>query len=387
MKNVIGRYMLILFTCYSCTSVHENSVLTLKVNLEDKGTSFYDLFEKLEIIPLELNENSFIKQIESLQLINDTLFVFDRELFSLILFDGVSGKHLNTIMKIGEGPDEYSYVYDVIIDTAKNEVNFLSPYGNIYTYDFSGGFINKKNLPSPPESYLHFTNFDDSTYLVWGNSFQDREVGNIVLLSKHNYEVVNSFWKGEGIEDRFVTSPFWSYDEQTFFSTSVTNMVYQVTPTGCKLAYKWDFSKYDIDRFREEEIIKSIDIKNSSQRIQQIMQEMILSDKLYRFNSRYENSMYYYAQIVFKNDKKLSPHIFYNKERKEGCSFYKTVEGLSFITLAFTDDYVLAELLPECIDEVLLTDFLTEENKMKLKMIQQDDNPIILKLFLSKLKH
>ena len=95
---------------FACKSKEQEDCLILKVKLEDKGVSFYDLFERLELIPLEINDNSLIKKISDVYSINDTLFVFDRSLRSLYTFDALTGTHLNTIMKVGHGPGEYIYM-------------------------------------------------------------------------------------------------------------------------------------------------------------------------------------------------------------------------------------------------------------------------------------
>lgn len=201
---------------------------------------------------------------------------------------------------------------------------------------------------------------------------------------KKTNQIINSFWKGQGLEDRFVVSPFWTYNDKTYFSTSITNNVYQVTLEGYDLAYKWDFGKYDIDKFREKEIVKPVELKNSSKRIREIIQQMITSDKLYRFNRRYENNQYYYAQIVFKNEKSLAPHIFYHKESRIGHYFLTTTEGLSFITYALTDDYILGESLTTHKNDLLTSKLLNEEDQIILNRIKDDDNPVIVKIYFDK---
>ena len=81
MKNLIFRFKItiLIFIFFSCTNISKKNCLTLKVQLEDRGVSFYDLFDKIELIPLELNENSYIKQIEHLAVNKYTLYIFDRE--------------------------------------------------------------------------------------------------------------------------------------------------------------------------------------------------------------------------------------------------------------------------------------------------------------------
>ncbi|HHU41699.1 MAG TPA: 6-bladed beta-propeller [Fermentimonas caenicola] len=375
-----------MITLNSCTPKEQNDkTLTLTVELKDKGVSFYNLFEKIELIPLELNENSFIKQITNMHLINDTLYVLDREVRSLTMFDGSSGKHLNTIMKVGQGPGEYTHVYDAIIDSVQQEIKLLSPFNFINTYDLSGRFIKKDNLPFPENSAsAHFRNFDDSTYLFWINSTPDLNIGNMVLISKKTHQIINSFWRNKGLEDSFVVSPFWTYNNKTYFSISITNNVYQITSEGYDIAYKWDFDKYDIDKFREKEVVP-VELKHRSERMMELIQQMMNSDKLYRFNSRHENNSYYYAQIVFKNEKSLAPHIFYNKASGESHYFFKTTEGLSFITYLFADNYMIAELLTDDLETLLSSNLLNETERSKLNMRKDDDNPVLVKLYFKKM--
>ena len=365
----------------NCTTKVENNTLTLKVELKDKGVSFYDLFERIDLIPLVLNDSSFIKQIRNMHLMNDTLYVLDREVNSLIKFDANSGKHINTIHKVGQGPGEYTHLYDAIIDSQHEEIELLSPFNFINKYDLLGCFIERINLPLPDNSAsAHFKHFDDKTYLLWVNSGPDSDIGKIVLISKETNQIVNSFWKGQGLEDQFVVSPFWQYQGKTYFSTSITNNVYEITPDGTALAYKWDFGEYDIDAFREKEVAAPVELKNTTERMWQLVDQMTASDKLYRFNGRHENDRYYYAQIVFKNEKNLAPHLFYEKATGESHYFFKTTEGLSFITHLVTDNYMLAEWLTDNLGALLSGDLLNESQRTLIRMRKVDDNPLLVKM-------
>jgi hypothetical protein len=108
---------------------------------------------------------------------------------------------------------------------------------------------------------------------------------------------------------------------------------------------------------------------------------MLESDVLYRFNRKFENDKYYYGQIVYKNDQSQSPHVFYQKKTGESYYFFKTIEGLYFLTYLFTDDYLIGELLPGNTDELLKNNLLSAEDSIKLRKFQFDDNPILVKLY------
>ena len=378
-------YIILLTTLWACApKEQEDNCLTLKVQTDDIGTSFHELFEQIEIIPLELNDNSLIKQIEELYLIDDTLYIFDRELKCLHIFDGISGKYLKTIMKVGQGPEEYTHVYDINIDDRRKLIEFLSPFGFINVYDYSGNFINREILPTPPNSYVKFKNFNDSTYIIWGYVDQNsKDLGNITLISKQNHQIVNSFWKNKDIEAGFALLPFGEYNNNTYFSISITNRVYQITIDECKLVYKWDLGKYNIDNYRKSNAFK-VTLNNRNEKIKRIIEELSTSDNLYRFNRKLENDKYYYAQIVFKNQKGLAPHLFYNKDTGNSHYFFKTIEGLSFITCSLTDDYILAELLMDNKDDLLKSNLLNDSDRMKIVMAKDDDNPIIVKIYFKK---
>ena len=57
------------------------------------------------------------------------------------------GNYLRSIGRVGQGPGEYSQVYDAVISEQRNRVYMLSPFGSMYTYRLDGSFIDRKILP------------------------------------------------------------------------------------------------------------------------------------------------------------------------------------------------------------------------------------------------
>ena len=382
MKKNIFTFSLII-CLFACQSKEQEDCLILKVQLEDKGVSFHDLFERLELIPLETNDNSLIKQIADLYSINDTLFVFDRSLKSLYTFDALTGKHLNTIMKVGQGPGEYLYVADALIDTLGKTIKLLSAMPDfISTYSYSGQFIERFELPSkPPNAYSKIMEFDNETYLVWAFVDESRfNLGNISFISKQTHQILTSFWEPNGLEQYFVYFPFWKYNDKTCFSTVITNKVYQITKGGYHLVYQWDFGKYNVDKYRESNAFKVND-KNRNEKNEKIGLDFSTRDDLYYFARKLENKTFYYAQIVFKNNIKTSPHIFYNKETGYYHYFFKTIEGISFFTFLLKDNYIMGELSLENKDDLLKSNLLNDKDRLILDSMQEYDNPILIKLF------
>ena len=128
MKRFVFSIFLII-CLFACKPKEQEDCLILKVQLEDKGVSFYDLFERLELIPLEANDNSLIKQIADLYVINDTLFVFDRYnpnslKQTVFKYKIVEVDSLKLILK--EIPTRFmdTLVFNKITRTKKNDLKF-----------------------------------------------------------------------------------------------------------------------------------------------------------------------------------------------------------------------------------------------------------------------
>ena len=295
----------------------------------------------------------------------------------------MTGKHLNTIMKVGHGPGEYLYVADILIDTLEKTIKMLSAMPDcINIYSYSGQFIDRIDLPiKPPNAYSKFIDFDNETYLVWAYVDESRyNLGHISFISKQTHQILNSFWEPKGLEQYYTLFPFWKNNDKTYFSMIITNKVYQITKDGYHLVYKWDFGKYNIHKYRESNDFKVND-KNRNEKSKKIDQDFSNRDDLYFFARKLENKTYYYAQIVFKNNPKTSPHIFFNKETNNYHYFLKTIEGISFFTFLLKDNYIIGELLLDNKDDLLKTTLLSDRDRLILESVKEDDNPILIKLY------
>ena len=58
----------------------------LKVTLEETKTSLFDIFEKIEIVPLETNNESLIKQISKVRHYANYFYVLDNTQGALFFF-------------------------------------------------------------------------------------------------------------------------------------------------------------------------------------------------------------------------------------------------------------------------------------------------------------
>lgn len=82
------------------------------------------LFKECHVIPLETNNDSFIRKISRIYKTGDDIFILDASLNKLAVFDN-HGNYQYKIESIGNGPREYISLMDFCLDTEKKEILLL----------------------------------------------------------------------------------------------------------------------------------------------------------------------------------------------------------------------------------------------------------------------
>lgn len=170
-RTTLISVITLLVVMTSCVGGHNktshDSVITVDVstNYPNKELVLQD-FMDVEYIALE-STDEFITQgiikaigkkiiIATNRLMDGNIFVFDRH----------TGKGLRIINHLGQGPEEYTQVYNIILDEDCNEM-FVIDYSarNIITYDLYGNY--KRNFKFDGEnSYYHYIFDYDRDHLI-----------------------------------------------------------------------------------------------------------------------------------------------------------------------------------------------------------------------------
>lgn len=88
----------------------------------------YSLFvDSIEYVHLETNDSCLIRSITDMAVSNNRLFVFDEPQQTIWVFD-CEGRFVNKICKKGNGPDEYSQIYQFEYDQRNNQIVILSSW-------------------------------------------------------------------------------------------------------------------------------------------------------------------------------------------------------------------------------------------------------------------
>lgn len=101
-----------------------------------------EVAEKLEIVPLEMTDESVLSDITEIQVTDHNIWIDHGREFYIYRFSR-TGKFLNRIGSIGQGPGEYTNYSTFLVDEDKKEVYIIANTNGVLAYDFEGNFKRK----------------------------------------------------------------------------------------------------------------------------------------------------------------------------------------------------------------------------------------------------
>ncbi len=386
MKQIIALITLG-FLLLSCSS-NRNQTQSSFIDLErEDNVSVFDIFESVDLIPLETNEQSLIAVIDKVIYFNDRYYILDIKQQVLFCFDS-AGKFLFRISQRGHAPEEYLRLEDFNIDSYNNQLLLLEPYGHLLVFDLDGQFISKTRLPSEVHAY---------------NEVFPLDTNRIVFSSLYNFELVfynrskNIIYdRRYGARDEKITNAnfmpvrcTYYYNGHLYFSPQPSNEIINLSDST---VFSWDFGK----RTNTKEVIENmenfilttkIDVRPKErpyyEQYDWIGEEILGNIPFFNF----ESSRYRFCALQTKHN--FMKYIFYDKKTEKAFVFDKTKEGICFG-------------IPECNEESIIMcergwwkktgnpdidkdhvyynpDIFTDEQKQLLKSGRDDDNPFLVK--------
>jgi hypothetical protein len=360
--------ILLCFSCKQKDIFPDNMVLSVNINQRDR-ISVFDLFDRIELIPLETAENSLLTEVEKVICRDSIYYIYDRKQNILLRFDW-DGRFINQISRLGNGPEEYSSIIDFDVNEEKQSVQILSPAGTMYSFDYAGKLIEKYSLERIALNYHHFTHAGKDQILFWSFISRDASMNQLYLYSEKKKKFIGEYYKDDVILNLFAKNVFYSCNETPFFYKPFYNEVYSLENDSLKVNYKWDFGN-------ETMHIQTYDLPDHFDHFK-LLDMLKKSEIPYFFNEQAQNDLYYYTQVIFEVSQTV--HVFYNKKEQAGIVFEKFAEELLFNPVYWCDDYVLglsgSFYTP---DKLLNTGMLDETGHQRLLNIKEDDNPCLIK--------
>ena len=369
-----------LISCSQHDSKNTNEhTITIDIDKEN-SISIFDLFEKIEIIPLETIDASLIRYIDKLIYYNNTFYIHDKKEAKIFAFD-TDGKFRFKIDDKGIGPEQYVAIADFDIDKENGILSFISPETTeLHEYDLSGQFIQKHKLPQIISAYCFIKHLDKKTLAFWTFDYNNM----LKFYSKENNKIFNECFPEE--EDNIfgqIHTPVFPYGN--YLVRTINNDVYEILPNGeIRVAYTWDFGKQNIKPQKlDPPSFRQMNNKELINYMKRISASEVIN---YIFLSSGGNNKYIYSQILRKDKYK---NIFHNKNKNQTFIFEKTTENLSIHPVYWTDEFLIGcipeELLIEKEFDTIIPDFILDPQNLKKKnQYEETDNPILIKYYFKK---
>jgi hypothetical protein len=365
-----------MFTQYGCKQKEIikdlNTKIRVDLDMEENLVSYKDIFSKIEIIPLETNDESvFGGRPEYLRVRKDaSYYIFPRRSESIVVFDS-TGAFIKHINKRGQGPGEYSEISDFNFNRFTGNLEILSSRGYVYIYDSTG--VNYIETIKISESANEFANLTDDIYVFYSHF---RENNKIFFFSKKQGKIVNeTFPLPDFVYKKTMFHhtypPFYVYRDNLCFYDAANGDIYTVDPETMKLKprHQWDMGKYTFD----VSLINDNDDRNKMYYL-----DFFQHDTRYAYCFLYNVENDNYLITTFRFRQKFMT-VIYNKNTKKHLLFTEFLEGGKFSPILITDEYAYVIASIEILPAIVNNKLLDEENQKKLEQIQPDDNCVMIR--------
>lgn len=251
-------YLIFLIVLCSCgnseRNVDENAPVEIDFYAAEKRRIYMDeLFDKIEIIPLETNQDCLLQDYPRIAGVTDNHLLLKNDFVGARLFDRKEGHFIHNVGKRGQGPDEYTFVGGTF---CKDKNLMYADRGNAWM-----GINIETNKVEERVKKPHFTNLrvaggvdnpyrlNDSLYVGYINNITGDIKYKIAVFNK-NGEAVQLYPnqllypKKNQKEFIYVSGNFYRYkNDLCFYSGIVMDTVYTVKDACLQARYVFHFNK------------------------------------------------------------------------------------------------------------------------------------------------
>lgn len=312
---------------------HDFHVIDIDNIKKEDRINCSNYFRDVETIILETNETSLISSIDGIQVLDNNIYVLDKDLSNIYVFDK-QGKFLNKIGTKGIGPNEYLSIADFTIDS-KNKLIYIldNALNKVFVYDLiTNNYSHSINLDSDNTESYNIQIIDNALYT---DAVPLSNTKNSFLLQKINMEsgrhestCLNAEKYNKGWNEPLTKSESLFYSKnhtcpkyiQMFMDTVIAICGNKAIPFLVVKTHDW-VNTTDIKNLqqykKENHGSYNLNIINEKKRIFNISQFMEVKDLIY-FN---------YEQQMERH------HVLYNISTRN-----------TFISRLFADDLVYSDI-------------------------------------------
>lgn len=220
---------------------------TITIDLPNyQPRSIYDatqIFDLVQYLILETNENCLIEEVGKIVKTETSILVLNNigSSSSILQFSLETGKFINTIGRMGQGPGEYKNISD--FDFYDQIIYLLDGYGQrILKYDLSGKFLGKIDDPFMSRGIGVLDN--ENIYLcLTPMGYLDHEPHSVALISSVGKIKDMLLPLSKNFIEIATEYPFIRIEDGLLFSRGLDNSVYLLNKDGAQLKWIIDFGK------------------------------------------------------------------------------------------------------------------------------------------------
>ena len=323
------------------------------------------IFSECHITLLETNDDSFIREISRIYKTNDHVFILDKSLGKLCIFDN-RGKYCDKIENIGQGPHEYVSLMDFCLDPKKNEILLLcdKPY-KIMRFSYDGQFVSETKLQDFFKGIVM-----DADYIYCNRSElnkTDLDKYEICCMNRNGELVDNLLETRDNITNTlFNSGNFLNKSKHIYYNRRFDNIVYQIMKDKFIEKYTLDFGKFNLP----EHLLKESNIIRFHNECKE-------KKYIYSITEFIENEKY----IIFLTNQAIC---VYDKNRETFIGYPRikntqfNIETNSFYSNGYDENSIVLKIEPGILYMFKEQIKDNEDIAALLGKVQEDDNPILL---------
>jgi hypothetical protein len=315
--------------------------------------------ENIKVIKLQMDKNHIIGQILKVQIYNDNIYILDQRSNMLFIYD-MTGNFVNTLNKIGQGPDEYLRIID--FDVNENGIYIVDfPSHSVKCYDFDLKLINKISFS------LFGFNILAKDHSIW--LYNEYSVGSTyfrLYQIDNDANILSESFKQEALdrEPKYnwtSSNVFQKYRDEYYYSDRYDNTVFQNNQNDWNEYIKFSFGDktFPTDKRIFDYDIYGADFPFILRRNLFITEQYVVIDFMY--------SKDLYHSFYNRNDKSINS----GKMKNDIISDYNR-----FAPRWSSSDYLIETVEAEYVLNEKLKGLITYEKS--LSDLKVDDNPILV---------
>ena len=230
MKKHLFYTLLMLISLTGCNAAKANPeaeeveeglpVINLSENVKEvSALNLSDAASEVKIVKLETSGKSLLSNIDKLQVTDNEIWIKHMRDQHIYRFSH-DGKFLNLVGQVGQGPTEYTMIWDFFVDDKAKEIFIISTYQSIKVYDYNGNFkreVSNKRIDQlfslTPGKIIKYNNqfllsqnlpvltkIDNPQKTLWSIAMVDNKFENTKLFKNPAHEGIESELVNNGVD-------------------------------------------------------------------------------------------------------------------------------------------------------------------------------------------